>query len=141
MVNMIGPEPHSRLDAVLVRRLGQPEWLTVSTPEEYVQAVLRLAQDDALRVAIGEAILSARPESRLQVDDDSVLEDFAEIFHAVYLHHESIRASGRKVWTYDELCRLSQEEEKPAEEAPPEFSTEEKLLMEIRDLLKEQQST
>jgi hypothetical protein len=106
VVTLSGAEPHSRIDAMLVQRVGQPDWLVATSVEGYICAVLRLIGDDALRVEISEAILAADPSSRLLLDGDAETGDFAEIFAAVYRHHESIQASGRKVWKLDELRSL-----------------------------------
>jgi len=46
MVSLEGLQPHSRSDASIIRRAGLPESLIAQTPEEYVDAIIRLTDDD-----------------------------------------------------------------------------------------------
>ncbi len=47
-----GAEVHEHIDQGLFERLELPEWLVTKTNDEYVDAVIRLAQDHALRVSL-----------------------------------------------------------------------------------------
>jgi len=60
VVAMEGLEPHSRTDAMILRRLAMPDWLVTKSVDEYVEAALRLVRDDALRVAVSEQALGTR---------------------------------------------------------------------------------
>lgn len=103
MVNLVGPQPHARIDMNLVRRLDQPGWLTAATVEEYIDAVCRLVEDDSLRVAISQAILDCDPDSHFLVAPDETNTDFEQIFSALYRSHETLKTSERRVWRHDEL--------------------------------------
>ena len=105
-VNLLGEEPHARVDAMLLRRVAQPDWLTATDVAGYIDAILRLVQDDDLRVDISEAILAGDPAGKLILDDNAEAGDLAEILHLVHRHHPRIRGSGRQVWRHDDLLAL-----------------------------------
>ena len=107
VVNMDGIEPHSRVDGYLVQRMNQPDWLTASATLEYVDAVVRLVDDDELRVKISGAILETKPDTQFLLNDDDVTDDFAEIFLSIYQNHETMLSSGKKKWHYAELPNSS----------------------------------
>lgn len=46
MVGMEGKELHARMDSTLMRRAGLPEWLIARNESEYVEALLKLMDDD-----------------------------------------------------------------------------------------------
>jgi hypothetical protein len=64
-VCMTGAEVHSCIDGGLFRRLGLPEWLVTSSPEEYACAVVRLAENHAEREALSRRLLETDPDATL----------------------------------------------------------------------------
>lgn len=97
IINLKGPEVHTFNDSHLVSRLDQPEWLSVDTVDAYVAAVVRLVNDDALRVQISRNIIDGDPKEAFMVDETESPRDFVEIFEGLYHFHEQIQASGRHV--------------------------------------------
>lgn len=55
VVAMEGLEPHARTDAMLLRRLGMPEWLIAHSVDEYIEAALHLINDDNVREQLSKA--------------------------------------------------------------------------------------
>lgn len=106
IVNLLGREPHARIDANLVGRYNQPSWLTANTIDEYISASVRLINDDALRVKISQQILAFNPASTLLVDEGVACHDFSELFLLLYRKHEEIKTSGKKVWDRHALKAL-----------------------------------
>ena len=99
VVALEGLDLHARTDAMLLRRLGLPEWLIARDEEAYVAAALRIIDDDAQRVALSEQALALDVGSLLFGDATTPLR--SEVVEAVwwmYQHHEAIKASGWKVF-------------------------------------------
>jgi len=99
VVALEGLDLHARTDAMLLRRLGMPEWLISKDVEGYVAAALRVIDDDRTRVAL------ARQAAALDIDrvlfGDATTKLRSEVVDAmwwIYRHHEAIKASGRKVF-------------------------------------------
>ena len=103
IVNLIGKEPHSRLDGNLVNRYDQPSWLTANTVDQYIEAAVKLVDNDALRASISNSILKSNPASHLLVDEGVACHDFAELIYLLYEKHKKIEAKDQKVWDIDEL--------------------------------------
>jgi hypothetical protein len=100
VIALEGQEPHSRTDAMLIRRLGMPQWTISHSVEEYIQAAIRVIQDDDLRKDLSRHALS--------IDIDGVMFGDAhtkrgsEVETAVwwmYRHHEQAMASPQRVIT------------------------------------------
>ena len=98
-----GTEPHSRTDKRFVHLFGLPEWLIARSVEEYEQAALRLIQNDEELCAIARQILHAKPQEVLFLKEQSAYPtDFVDTVWWLYLNHESVKASDRRVWTWDD---------------------------------------
>lgn len=52
-----GPEVLEHIDEAMFRRLGLPDWLITKSEEEYIEATLRLLDDDALRLSLRRQLL------------------------------------------------------------------------------------
>ena len=108
VVAMDCPEPHGRTDAMLLRRLGMPEWLIAKDIDGYVAAALRIIGDDALRVELSRQALALDIDGVMFGDGTTPLRD--EVGDAVwwlYEHHEAARADGRKSWSQKERQTFS----------------------------------
>jgi hypothetical protein len=81
MVSMEGKQPHSRSDASIIRRAGLPESLIAHSHEEYVNAVLRLIDDDE-RARIAGLVRAVDVETKFYVPDDS--NTFVDAFSRIY---------------------------------------------------------
>lgn len=100
VVAMDCPEPHGRTDAMLLRRLGMPEWLIAKDEEEYVAAALRLIDDDALRVSLSERALSLDVGNVMFGDAATPLRhEIGDSLWWLYQNHEAAKADGRKLWS------------------------------------------
>ena len=99
LVTLEGPDLPARLDSMMLRRLGMPEWLIAQDEEAYIAAALRLIDDDAERVALSRQILALDVESVISGDASTPLRrDVVDAVWWIYRNHEAIKASGRKVF-------------------------------------------
>ena len=81
---------------------SQPDWPLVPDEEAYVEAALRLIQDDPLRVALSRQAVACDVDRLLYGDATTPLRhEFADTIAWLLAHHEAIRGSGRKVWSLD----------------------------------------
>jgi len=100
VVAMECPEPHGRTDAMLLRRLGMPEWLIAKDEEEYVAAALRVIEDDGLRVALSEQALAIDVGTVMFGDADTPLRsEIGDALWWTYRNHEAAQRDGRKLWS------------------------------------------
>ena len=100
VVAMECPEPHGRTDAMLLRRLGMPEWLIAKSEDEYVAAALRIIEDDHLRVALSRQALAADVGNVMFGDATTPLRgEIVETMSWLYENHEAARADGRRLWS------------------------------------------
>lgn len=51
-----GDEVHEHIDQGLFERLGFPDWMVTKTNDEYVNAVVKLAEDHALRIKLSQTL-------------------------------------------------------------------------------------
>ena len=99
LITLEGPDLPARLDSMMLRRLGMPEWLIAQDEEAYIAAALRLIDDDAERVALSRQILALDVESVISGDASTPLRrDVVDAVWWIYRNHEAIKASGRKVF-------------------------------------------
>lgn len=106
VVNLTGPEVHAANDSHIVKRFDQPAWLTADSEASYVDAVVKLVNDDKLRCQISQSILACDPDSRLIAQDEGVAKDFADVMEAAYRFHEEIQKKNEKLWSYDRLQEM-----------------------------------
>lgn len=99
LITLEGPDLPARLDSMMLRRLGMPEWLIAQDEEAYIAAALRLIDDDAERVALSRQIFALDVESVISGDASTPLRrDVVDAVWWIYRNHEAIKASGRKVF-------------------------------------------
>lgn len=100
VVAMDCPEPHGRTDAMLLRRLGMPEWLIAQDEDAYVAAAVRVIDDDALRVRLSEQALATDVDRVMFGDGTTPLRsEIADTLWWLYENHEAAQADGRKLWS------------------------------------------
>ncbi len=103
VIAMEGREPHNRTDAMLLRRFGMPEWTIAADETGYVEAALRLIQDDALRVALSRQAVACDVDRLIYGDASTPLRsEFADTVAWLLAHHKAVQASGRKVWSLED---------------------------------------
>ncbi|WND03212.1 hypothetical protein QGN29_02370 [Temperatibacter marinus] len=103
VVNLQGDEVHSYNDSHLLERINQPKWLTASTIEEYYAAMIKLIDNDKLRVKISRNIIDGKPKEAFFRDKNSANEDMLKAMNDIYYNHEMIMASDKKTWKYTEF--------------------------------------
>lgn len=96
IVNMTGEEPHSQIDGILGRMIRQPEWLTAKTVDEYVEAVVKLVNDDGLRIQISRNLLDSKPEKVFFDETKEPHAGFAKTLEFIFTKHENIKGSDNK---------------------------------------------
>ncbi|HVI34500.1 hypothetical protein [Phenylobacterium sp.] len=107
VVAMDRPEPHGRTDAMILRRLGMPDWLVARTEDEYLGAALRLIGDDAVRLEASRAALARDVDRVMFGDAETPLgSDVVDLVWAVFCRHEAIQADGRRAWRLADLATL-----------------------------------
>lgn len=106
VVNLIGKEPHSRLDANIVNRYDQPNWLTANSVDQYIEAAVKLVDSHDLRVSISRRILKSNPASQLLVEEGTACHDFAELVYLLYEKQNQIEGTDKRVWDIDDLNAL-----------------------------------
>lgn len=78
-----GDEVHEHIDEGLFKRLGLPEWLISNTVDEYVQRVIRLAENHEERLALRRQIIDNNGLQTLFSGDPSPMgRAFVEKLHA-----------------------------------------------------------
>jgi hypothetical protein len=103
-----GPEPHSRTDKRFVHLFGLPEWLIARSEQQYEKAAMRLIQNDEERCTIARQILDANPEEMLFSKEQSAYPtDFVDTVWWLYENHERVKASDRRVWTWEDRLAVS----------------------------------
>jgi len=107
VVAMDCPEPHGRTDAMLLRRLGMPEWLIATNEHDYVAAALRVIEDDALRVSLSEQALGIDVGNVMFGDATTPLRsEIVDALWWIYQNHEAAQADGRKLWSLADRAAL-----------------------------------
>lgn len=111
IVNMKGEEPHALIDSDILKESIQPGWLTTSSEEEYIQAAVRLIDDDEERIRVSNHILSVDVDEHLFVPEGQQVKDFVEIFEDIYHGHEAIQGRADKIWNHKARHQLRSIEE------------------------------
>lgn len=108
VVAMDCPEPHGRTDAMLLSRLGMPNWLIARSEEEYIAAALRVIEDDALRVALSKQALAIDVGTIMFGDATTPLRsEIVDTVWWMYQNHEAAQADGRKLWSLADRAAFS----------------------------------
>ena len=100
VVAMDCPEPHGRTDAMLLHRLGMPDWLIARTEADYIAAALRVIEDDGLRVSLSRQALEIDVGKVMFGDATTPLRsEIVDTLWWIYENHEKAQADGRKLWS------------------------------------------
>jgi hypothetical protein len=91
LVVMEGAEPFERMDAIMLRKIGLPEWCVAQTEDEYVAAAVRMIDDHAERIRLREFLLNAPIEEVFFSKCDD--QHFGNAMLHLYKNHEAIQAS------------------------------------------------
>jgi hypothetical protein len=93
-VCLSGREVHSHIDEGLFRRLGLPEWLIARTPDEYVSAAVRLAENSTEREALARSLLRSNPDVILFRSRPGL---FADAIAWLHENHPRLRSEDTRV--------------------------------------------
>jgi hypothetical protein len=107
VVAMEGDEPHSRIDAYMLRLAGMPEWAIAQDEAGYMAAALRLLDSDQERIGLADALRAGA--KRLFSEDPQALEgqrELADTLHWIYRNHEAVQQTGRRLWRPGERPEL-----------------------------------
>jgi len=104
VVNMTGGEVHASNDSDIVAKFKQPDWLTTKTTEEYIEAVLRLINDEDERVEISKAVANFDHDNGLLLAADQYCEEFGIVVDSAYRHHEQFQEQDEKSKDYAQLA-------------------------------------
>jgi len=100
VVAMDCPEPHGRTDAMLLHRLGMPDWLIARHEDDYIAAALRVIEDDGLRVSLSQQALAIDVGNVMFGDATTPLRsEIVDTMWWLYENHERLQADGRKLWS------------------------------------------
>lgn len=111
IVNLKGEEAHALIDSDILKEAIQPGWLTAASEEEYIQAAVRLIDDDEERIRVSSHILSVNVDEFLFVPEGQKVDDFVDIFEDIYKNHEAIQESPEKVWDHEARRKIGPIEE------------------------------
>lgn len=108
VVAMERPEPHGRTDAMVLRRLGMPDWLVACTEDEYLAAALRLVDDGAVRVETSRAALARDVDRAMFGDAATPLgSEVVDLVWAAFHRHRAIQADPRRAWRLPDIEALA----------------------------------
>ncbi len=88
----------SMCDRDVMELVGVPDWLLNRTPESYVEAALRLIQDDEIRRALHNVLASEATRIALFGRQDQDAQDFVETVSWIYDRHEELMVRERAVY-------------------------------------------
>jgi hypothetical protein len=102
VVAMIGPEPHERTDARLLRVVGLGDWL-FEREEDYCAAAVRLIESAELRAEISASLGHVR-QILFETEHENHAGEFAQALYWTFENHEAIqradlRAIGPRDWS------------------------------------------
>ena len=94
-VCMDGPERHSRIDVQMSEELGYPAFCRTDNLDDYIEAALRLVDDEGLRESIISEMVETRAADRILCEpgDKSLLGDAV---WKLWWHHEQLQQSDER---------------------------------------------
>jgi len=95
IVALDGPELHQGPEQILMRPLGLPKWMVASSVEDYIDAVIKLIEDDELRVRISQPLPEATRE--FIKSEKGMSAEFADAIHWMQTHRDELLARPEKV--------------------------------------------
>ena len=105
-----GPEAHSRTDVALSQRFGLPEFCRTDTLEQYIDAAIKIIDDDEIRVGISNDLKEKDVDAILYHQTQAnPCEDMIKMFNWVYRYHEVIGKQDKHLWTVAERLAFTPE--------------------------------
>ncbi len=97
-VSLKGPEIHSSVDGLLIRRMELPDWLVCETEEEYIACAVRLLENDDERERLSRQIVECGLVQDRLMADSGLPRETLEIIDWLHRNREQILADGRQCW-------------------------------------------
>ena len=104
-VCMDGGEPHSHIDVLMSEQLGYPAFCRTTNLEEYIEAAVRLVDDEELREGIIDDMVASRAADRI-IGEQPGKEPFGCAVWKLWQHHERLQSLDNRVVDIDELEAL-----------------------------------
>lgn len=101
-VCMDGPERHSRIDVLMSEELGCPAFCRAQNLDDYIEAALRLVDDEDLREGIISEMLETRAADRI-VGEYEGKPLLGERVWKLWWHHERLQQSEERAIDVDRL--------------------------------------
>jgi hypothetical protein len=103
VIALEGAEPHARTDAMLIRRLGMPDWTIAQSVKSYVEKACAVLSDDKLRLSLSQHARSIRVDEVMFGDATTPLDsNVVDCIEWVYRHHERLMHCDQKVFRHPE---------------------------------------
>lgn len=100
VIALEGEEPHSRTDAMIIRRLGMPEWLITHSVEEYETIAFRIITDRDLLLQLQTAASSIDVDKEIFGDGTTRMGDeFERAVSWIYKNHEAAQSVDKRVFS------------------------------------------
>lgn len=100
VVALEGLEPHARTDAMLLRRLGMPEWTIATSVKEYEDIAVRVIEDDDLRIELASRAAALGLDELMFGDETSPLrQEVVQSVSWMYLNHDRLILDPQRKFT------------------------------------------
>jgi hypothetical protein len=103
VVTMVGAEPHSRFDAVMVWKAFDPEdaeFLTANTEAQFVEHAVHLATNHQFRDTLRRHLLGSDLRAKFMATSGNH-EHFGDAMWLVYKEHEALQNGPRRIYAPD----------------------------------------
>jgi hypothetical protein len=87
---LTGPEVHTHIDEGLFKRLGLPSWTVAKSVDEYVTAVVRLAENSGEREEIARRLQKINPDDILFKGDATLFAESVQWLQRTHEEHKAI---------------------------------------------------
>lgn len=88
-VTLTGDQPHSLLDARVMKAADLPEWLITDSVDRYVEAALRLINEEDTRTAISQQLFETDLQQRFADEQERYPTDFVDTMWSIYMNDDS----------------------------------------------------
>ncbi|MBO6506753.1 MAG: hypothetical protein JJ850_00795 [Kordiimonadaceae bacterium] len=103
MITLEGPEPHSKTDSRLLRKVGAPEDFITSSPREYLQRALDWVSNEQKLADNCRALEALDIEGTFFNNDEN---DFADVVSLIYKNHQTLQKDDRREFEFSDLMAL-----------------------------------
>lgn len=101
-----GPEPHARTDARLLKKVGAPGEMLVTSRQEFYDTAHNWLNNEDKLMRITAAVKALDVEGTFFAPEEA--SDFDEVVSLLYDTHEQLQADDRREFEFEELQQISQ---------------------------------